>query len=203
MLLTMYNKIEDDVYVKHFDLRLDIEKKLTVDDSGDRYIYQIRYQETTYILKGFKIQIEHLNPQDGTSIENFERNLMQINEVFQEYHFARAASLINPHIAKPLSLDLAVELLEDRVSFSYLHIQIIFEHGGVELNKLRPITIEQTYNLMRQSANGLFLLHNIGIAHLDIKPDNMVYDEKKDLLKIIDMGSAFSSSNREKLAATT
>ena len=52
---------------------------------------------------------------------------------------------------------------------------------------------------MRQSANALLLLHNIEIAHFDIKPANMVYDAKKDLLKIVDMGNAFSSSNRRRI----
>ena len=56
---------------------------------------------------------------------------------------------------------------------------------------------------MRQSANALLLLHNLEIAHFDIKPANMVYDAKKDLLKIVDMGSAFGASNRKKLGATT
>ena len=128
---------------------------------------------------------------------------MEISEVFQEYHFARTANLINSHVAKPLSLDLTVELAKDRASFSYLHVQIIFEYGGVALNKLESNTIEQTYNLMRQSANGLLLLHNLEIAHLDIKPANMVYDPKKDLLKIVDMGSAFGGSNKKRLGATT
>jgi len=123
--------------------------------------------------------------------------------VFQEYHFGRAASLINPHVAKPLSLNLTVESAKDQASLSYLHIQIIFEHDGVALSELQPIAIEQTYNLMRQSANALLLLHNFEIAHFDIKPANMVYDAKKDLLKIVDMGSAFGNSSRKKLAATT
>jgi len=74
---------------------------------------------------------------------------------------------------------------------------------GVDLNKLQSATIEQTYNLMRQSANALLLLHNLEIPHFDIKPTNMVYDTKKDLLKIVDMGNAFGSSNRKRFAATT
>jgi len=199
----MDNKIGNEVYVKQFGKNLKIEDVFMVGDEGGRYVYQISYQETTYILKGFKIQVEHLDPEDKRSAKTFEQNLMQIGEVFQEYYFARATSLINPHVAKPLSLDLTVELTKDPTSFSYLHVQIIFEYGGVALDKLQLTTIEQIYNLMRQSANALLFLHNLEIAHFDIKPASMVYDAKKDLLKVVDMGSAFGSSNRKRLGATT
>jgi len=80
---------------------------------------------------------------------------------------------------------------------------MIFEYGGVALDKLQPATIKQTYNLMMQSTNALLLLHNLEIAHFDIKPANVVYDAKKDILKIVDMGSGFGGSNRKRLGATT
>ena len=52
---------------------------------------------------------------------------------------------------------------------------------------------------MRQSANALFLFHNLNIAHFDIKPGNIMYDESKGLLKIIDMGNAFGRINQKQL----
>eukprot|EP00826_Nyctotherus_ovalis_P031961 TRINITY_DN2576_c0_g1_i1.p1 TRINITY_DN2576_c0_g1~~TRINITY_DN2576_c0_g1_i1.p1 ORF type:complete len:292 (-),score=28.72 TRINITY_DN2576_c0_g1_i1:277-1152(-) len=96
-----------------------------------------------------------------------------------------------------------VDVAKDRHSHSYMHIEIIFEYDGVGLETLKPTSIDLTYNLMRQSANALFLLHNLGIAHFDIKPENMVYDTENDLLKLIDMGSAFGSTTRSKIGATT
>jgi len=129
-LIFMDNKIGNEVYVKHFNARLRIENAFVVGDEEVRYIYQINYQGTTYILKGFKIQVEHVNPESRTSVERFEQIMMKMSQVFQEYYFARAASLINPHIAKPLSLNLTVELAEDRALFYYLHVQIIYEYGG-------------------------------------------------------------------------
>jgi len=199
----MGNKIGNEVYVKHFGKELKIEDVFLIEDKEARYVYKISYQGTTYILKGFKIQVGYINPEDRRSVETFEQNLMQMSKVYQEYYFARAASLINPHVAKPLSLNSIVESAKDRAPFSYLHVQIIFEYGGVALNKLQPTTIGQTYNLMRQSINTLVFLHNVGIAYFDIKPANMVYDAKEDLLKIIDMESASDGSNRKTLAATT
>jgi len=198
----MDNKIGTEVHVKYFGKNLKIENVFILEDEGTRYVYQINDQGTTYILKGFKIQVQYVDPEDRRSAKRFEQNLMQMSELFQEYYFARAASLITPHIAKPLSLGLIVEFAENQASLSYLHVQIIFEYGGIALNKLEPTMIKQTYNLMRQSANVLLFLHNLEIAHFDIKPTNMVYDNKKDLLKIVDMGNAFGGYKRKKLAAT-
>jgi len=191
------------VYVQHFDEEVKIEEKFPVGNEEERYVYQISHKDKTYILKGFRIQLRQLNPDNKETVKFFEESLIQISEVFQEFHFSRAANLLNPHIAAPLFLDFKIELPKNRASCFWMHIQIIFEYGGIALGELRPTGIELTYNLMRQSANALFLLHNLGIAHLDIKPDNMVYDEEKDLLKIVDMGSAFGRSNQKSLSATT
>ena len=146
--ILMDNKIENEVYVKYFNKRLKTKNVFVVGDDEKRYIYQISYQKVTYILKSFKIQVDYVDPESRRGIETFKQNLMQMDEVFQEYYFARAASLISPHIAKPLSLDLRVELPEDRASLFYLHVQIIFEYGGVALNELQPTTIKQTYNMI-------------------------------------------------------
>ena len=197
------SKIANEVYVKHFGIKLEIENHFVFRDEGARYVYQISYEETAYILKGFRIRIDQINPQNEKSAELFMQSLEQINEVLQEYHLARVASLINPHIVKPLSLDFMIDVAKDSGSFPYLHIQIIFEHNGIALDELQSMTITHIYNLMRQSANALYMLHNLEIGHFDIKPANMVYDGRKDLLKIIDMGSAYGSSNQKKFGSTT
>jgi len=194
-------KLRSEVDVKYFGERVKIEKELG--NSEGRYVYQVSHKGVPYILKGFRIQLEHLNPEDKTSVVFFKASLMQISEVFQEYYFGKAAEPFNPHIAAPLALDFMIDVARNKASSSFMWIEIIFEYGGEALNTLKSITLELTYNLMRQSANALSMLHNLGIAHFDIKPGNMVYDAGKDLLKIIDMGSAFGSFNKKKLAATT
>jgi len=199
----MERKIRSEVDIKYFNGPVKIEKEFPVGSPGERYVYQVAHQNVNYILKGFKIQLEHLSPEKKKSKELFMKSLVEISEVFQEYYFSKAASQFSPHITAPLCLDFAIEVAKDKASYSYIYIEAIFEYGGVALSSLQPTTLESTYNLMRQSANALFMLHNLGIAHFDIKPANMVYDVKNDLLKIIDMGSAFGSSNRKKLSATT
>ena len=199
----MDKKIRSKVDLKYFGEEVKIEKEFNVGDKEGRYVYQVSCKENIYILKGFKIHLEHLNSGNKKSKELFMKSLIQISEVFQEYYFSRAASLFNPHIAAPLFMDFTIDLAENESSYSYMCIEIIFEHGGTSLSNMQPTTLELTYNLMRQSANALFLLHNLNIVHFDIKPANMVYDKRKDLLKIIDMGSAFGQTNKKNLTDTT
>ena len=63
------------------------------------------------------------------------------------------------------------------------------------------VEIEDVYDLMKQSAVGLSLLHNMGITHFDIKPQNMVISS--NVLKIIDMGSLYEFAEESKLYSPT
>ena len=199
----MDRKIRTNVDLKYFGERLKIEKELNIPNDNKRYVYQVSCKGNIYILKGFKIYLEHLSPGNKTSEHLFMTSLIQISEVFQEYYFAVATSSFNPHITTPLFMDFAIDLAKYGMSHSYMYIEIIFEYEGTSLTSIQPTTLELTYNLMRQSANALFLLHNLNMAHFDIKPANMVYDRKKDLLKIIDMGNVFARANQKKIEGTT
>ena len=171
----MDSKIRSNVDLKYFGERVKIEKEFNVGNEEERYVYQVSYKKNTYILKGFKIHLEHLSPGNKGSADLFMTSLIQISEVFQEYYFAKAASSFNPHIVAPLFMDFAIDLAENETSYSHMYIEIIFDHGGTSLNNIQLTTLELTYNLMRQSANALFLLHNLNIAYFDIKSENTIY----------------------------
>jgi len=196
-------KIQTEVDLKLFNQRVKIEEDMSVIDSDERYVYKVSHEEVFYVLKGYKIQIEHLIPGNKEAADLFKDSIRAISEVFQEYYFARIASLFNPHFAKPLFLDYTIELAENEFSGSYMYIEIIFEYGGTNLHELEHVTFNEAYNLMRQSANALRFLHDIGIVHFDIKPASMVYDKNNDMLKIINMNSAFGAANREEITEIT
>eukprot|EP00826_Nyctotherus_ovalis_P008030 TRINITY_DN12072_c0_g2_i1.p1 TRINITY_DN12072_c0_g2~~TRINITY_DN12072_c0_g2_i1.p1 ORF type:complete len:510 (+),score=105.61 TRINITY_DN12072_c0_g2_i1:61-1590(+) len=196
-------EIKTEVDMKYFKTRAKILQVLTTGDEEKRYVYKISCKGKIYILKGFKIHLEHFNPGDSKSADMFKQSLDEINEIYQEYSFSKMAYMFSPHFAKLLLLDYAIKLASNENDYSYMYLEILFEHGGVCLNDLGNMKVEMAYNLMRQSANALLLLHNIGIAHFDIKPTNMVYDAKEDLLKIIDMGSAFGCAAKKKTMSTT
>jgi len=192
--------IRTEVGIKYFGERVKIQKE-SFGCSDERYVYQISFRDTKYILKGFRIQLEHLDPECRQSVDRFQESISNISEVFQEYYFSQMASKLSPHFPAPLIMDFVIEPSASRIEYSYMFIEIIFEYGGIELNIMKPITLELAYNAMKQSADAMLQLHNSGIAHLDFKPAHMLYNDEKDLLKVIDIENAFSCANYEKLSA--
>jgi len=193
-------KIRTEVDLKFFDERAKIEKEFTP-SSEERYVYQVSSRGTKYVLKGFGIRLEHLDPKSKESADMFKESIVSINEVFQEYYLSQMASKFSPHFAAPLAMDFTIQLAKSMAEHSYMFIEIIFEYGGIGLNEMKSITLELAYNAMKQSADAMFQLHNSGIAHLSFKPANMLYDAEKDLLKVVSMGGAFSCPNYKKLSA--
>ena len=53
-----------------------IEKKFEAGDSKERYVYQVSHRGVPYILKGFRVQLEYLNPEDRDSVEFFKTSLI-------------------------------------------------------------------------------------------------------------------------------
>jgi serine/threonine protein kinase len=196
-------ELQTEVDIKCFGERIKIEKNLGDTDSSKRYVYKVSHKGQTYILKDFKIYLEHLNPGNQESLERLKEGIEEISEVYQEYYFARVACIFNSHFVKPLLLDYSIKSAAANNEHTYMFIKIIFEDDGVPLDKIGSVNVDGVYNLMRQSADALVLLHDIGIAHFDIKPANMVYEKKDDILKVIDMGSAFGSGTRSKTTGST
>ena len=55
-----------------------------------------------------------------------------------------------------------------------------FKNGGDFLNRKRPIPIDQWPRLFLEVADGLSCMHDKGIAHCDIKPENLVTGDDKE-----------------------
>lgn len=165
--------------------------------TGDNYIYKIVHNAVSYILKGYTIQLEHLKSGVAETKDNFMQSLSFVQEAYREYYLAKTAAVVSPHFAKPLIIDHELQLASDDNDTSYLYIEIIFETSGDPLSDLKEMSIDTAFNLMRQSANGLGVLHGVGLAHLDVSPNNMVYDEEKDLLQVINMESVVESDDRD------
>jgi len=72
-------------------------------------------------------------------------------------------------------------------------IEILLEYGGRDLSKIEPhLTLDEILKIEFQLLYALCVFEEIGIAHFDIKPQNMVYNRSNSILKLIDFGAAIS-----------
>lgn len=77
------------------------------------------------------------------------------------------------------------------------HLCIVLESLTMDLRcvlkkfgKSQGIKMESLLSYSRQLLTALKILKRVGIIHADIKPDNILVNEKKNLLKLCDFGSA-------------
>ena len=97
-------------------------------------------------------------------------------------------------------------LLEDckEKSFSGPTIYINFKHGGVDLSKLDYSRIYK--NVFLKSLKNIFYgmkeMNEKNFYHLDLKPDNILFDEKTSKMNIIDFGMSIynpEESSKQKM----
>jgi len=156
----------------------------TLLNTGDQYFYLVKHNETPYTVKGYKIQLNIIKPKDNLSKESFNYSLRIINEVYSEYTLNKVLSMISPHFVQPLEIDSQIDNNSDEV---YLYIEVLFEYPGEPLCNMKDIKIELVYDLMRQSANALVLLHSLKIFDFNVTTMNMLYNKDKSLLKLMNL----------------
>eukprot|EP00826_Nyctotherus_ovalis_P001047 TRINITY_DN10118_c0_g3_i2.p1 TRINITY_DN10118_c0_g3~~TRINITY_DN10118_c0_g3_i2.p1 ORF type:complete len:778 (+),score=114.37 TRINITY_DN10118_c0_g3_i2:48-2336(+) len=180
ILVMIKEKIRTEVDLKLFSQQAQITQVLpTV--SISQYIYQIVHNNATYILKGYIIPLAPFDPSNPKSVQSFKAAISHISDIFQDYSTAKAAGFFSPHILKPLLMDYAVEVQDDECC---MYVEIIEEYGGVELDKIKPVSVKLGYDLMRQAAKALALVHSMEKMCVGVKPEKMVYSEEKRLLKL-------------------
>eukprot|EP00826_Nyctotherus_ovalis_P011545 TRINITY_DN1299_c0_g4_i2.p1 TRINITY_DN1299_c0_g4~~TRINITY_DN1299_c0_g4_i2.p1 ORF type:complete len:270 (+),score=4.87 TRINITY_DN1299_c0_g4_i2:112-810(+) len=133
---------------------MEIEEDLTTKDHTAAYTLRASHNGSKYVLKGYRINLPFT-----------EAGINAVSGVYREYYFLKSVGVFSPHFARPLCIDQAIELGAD----SCLYIEVLFECAGVLLNRLEHVDSKSLYSCMKQSANAMLLLHNIGIEKLDIK----------------------------------
>ncbi|MDD5593903.1 MAG: serine/threonine-protein kinase [Candidatus Margulisbacteria bacterium] len=74
--------------------------------------------------------------------------------------------------------------------FEYVQRENLLSHlGGVVEAEGRGLSFTQSLTYLRQIAGGVQFLHGIGLLHNDLKPDNILIVDDREL-KIIDFGAA-------------
>lgn len=110
----------------------------------------------------------------------------RLNPVYLD-RFAREAQAIaaldSPHVVRAYDVD----------RFEDVHYIVMEYFEGQNLRQLvdkeGPLPYEDSANYIRQAALGLADAHRIGIIHRDVKPENIVVDER-DFVKVLDLGLA-------------
>lgn len=115
------------------------------------------------------------------------------------------ASLDHPHIVRAYDID----------RFEDIHYIVMEYFDGHNLRQLvekeGPLPYEDAVNYIRQGAEGLVHAHRLGIIHRDVKPENLLANDK-GVVKLLDLGLALldessfnqpqSSINEDKILGT-
>jgi len=136
---------------------------------GDNYTYKVSNKGKAYIVTGHKLETGELKP------EGFANIMTILKKVHKRYFISEIASTLSCNFIKPLGIDYVLD--------NCLYVEILFEYEGEPLTDVKEILI--VYNLMRQSASALALLHALGFENVNLLLSNMRYDNSKDILKIL------------------
>ena len=75
------------------------------------------------------------------------------------------------------------------------HYKLMFEYVGNDLTEqIIDLTLSQMDSVMKQLIWTITILHKAGIAHMDIKPDNVTYDVENDRIVLLDFEEAVHKS---------
>jgi len=105
-----------------------------------------------------------------------------IDQAILEHQIAR--KIDHPNIRK------SFKLIRQRKVLRTSEILVVMELiDGMTLEQHRPETMKETCEVLQQVADGLAAFHEAGFVHADVKPNNIMVDDKNNV-KIIDFGQS-------------
>lgn len=100
------------------------------------------------------------------------------------------------------------ENIRETLDYDIDHRCIIFEHfDGIDLfellNKNGSLHYDKSIYIIKQILDAINYIHSLGIAHMDIKLENIMCNEESFKIKLIDFGEAivFCHNNKTKLVS--
>jgi len=132
--------------------------------------------------KRFKICSEKETPSKITEDEKpIESNFMEMREIGKMIGFH------HPNVLGLIDFAFPRKEKESWILMDYLNTDL---RKFFHLNKENPKIMNENFlrNIARQILAGVNYLHKEGIMHRDLKLENILYDEQKNIVKIADFG---------------
>ena len=101
---------------------------------------------------------------------------------------ALSARMLSPHVVKVLGLAIAAN-----GSPCIVYEKLEGESLASYLDRMGPLSVEETNEIIKQVGRALARVHALGIVHRDVKPDNIFITTQPDghaLIKLLDFGVA-------------
>ena len=108
-------------------------------------------------------------------------------KIFTEAHEVKHEVAILSHLGAHRCI---LPVLDHSVEPPAPYMVMPYKHGGTVMHLLRysEIGIDAQTGIVAQLADGLSWIHTCNVAHLDVKPANMLWDNRYCSLTIVDFG---------------
>jgi len=113
---------------------------------------------------------------ERTLVSNFQNEAVALDRV-------RHPNVIN-RLGHGTAIDLA------GTTFHYIVLEYLPGGDMLKLTKAQPLSIQRALFYLEQVCSGLAHAHKCGVIHRDIKPQNLLLTEDKEVVKIADFGVA-------------
>lgn len=132
----------------------------------------------TIVIKALNLHLqgEPDNELEGTLVTNFQNEAVALDRV-------RHPNVIN-RLGHGTAIDLA------GTTFHYIVLEYLPGGDMFALTRTRPLSIQRALFYLEQVCSGLAHAHKCGVIHRDIKPQNLLLTEDREIVKIADFGVA-------------
>lgn len=116
-------------------------------------------------------------------VRNDTKDIRFVEQMETEFEISR--QFVHPNLRRTYDLKIHKSMLL-KVTEAFLVMELV--HGQV-LDQRLPASMIDIVDIFIQTANGLKAMHQLGFAHCDIKPNNILRDDEGNV-KVIDFGQS-------------
>eukprot|EP01022_Parablepharisma_sp_SALTPOND_P007639 TRINITY_DN1319_c0_g1_i5.p1 TRINITY_DN1319_c0_g1~~TRINITY_DN1319_c0_g1_i5.p1 ORF type:complete len:850 (+),score=59.51 TRINITY_DN1319_c0_g1_i5:102-2552(+) len=145
-------------------------------------------REGSTSIKVYKITLEDSCVMILKILELDATKMNKYNSLLREYYIGKTLGQVSRNIVKFLDMK-QINYPEKKT----IRVELLMEYGGEDLCGIcNYLTVTEILNIAQQLLEVLALLEERGIAHFDIKPENITWDNNVQTLKLIDFGTSLA-----------